>query len=215
VVLAADPLPRRRRSSRRRRSPAPPSRSRYGKVTPLQTLASGQTEAVAVSANLSHLAPGTTYHYRLLVAGLRASAQPPIMAYGKGRTFTTIAAGRLLLSRRTLRFTGRTIFVPLACRSRLACAGRFSISTRARVGARHHLTTMLCASTLTRIAAGRTKNVPARIHGNCLALLRHAHGHRIAAKLIGRPRTGQHGTIKNITLRLSPSQRHEPGWPGL
>jgi uncharacterized delta-60 repeat protein len=62
------------------------SGSSYGSSTPAQSLAAGSA-SVPVSAALSGLAPGITYHYRLVASNADGTAD------GGDRTFTTPAGG--------------------------------------------------------------------------------------------------------------------------
>jgi hypothetical protein len=94
----------------------------YGKQTPPAAAGSGSGEA-SVSAFLSGLAPGTTYHYRLSATNASGTT------VGADRTFTTIPAPRLALF-------GRTAFVEqhgiagvfVACIGDVPCSGNLKLT---------------------------------------------------------------------------------------
>jgi len=174
----------------------------YNKATPIQTIAAGQSQPVAVSWKLIDLLPNTTYHFRL-VAVTQASSSP-VKSEGVDLTFTTKPTGKLLLTFNQLKVIGGFVFIPLKCQSRLACNGLFSITTKTMVGKRghRHLATVLCSTKFFKIKAGKTVKFKTKVYTACLSLLKHAKGHRIKAQFTSRPRTGQLGIIKTIFLHF-------------
>lgn len=171
----------------------------YDKATPVQTITGGGNKAVAVHWPLRSLSPRTTYHFRLVViTGKGSSAQHT--SNGSDLTFTTKSAGRLLLlSARLPVSRSNMVSSPLDCASQLPCNGRLSIGTRAKL-ATGKLGTVLCTTTFFRIKAGARARVTSRVRRGCLSLLNKASRHTIRAKFTSRPRTGQLGLIKPVTL---------------
>jgi hypothetical protein len=174
----------------------------YNKGTPIHTIAAGRTKPVVVSWKLTHLRANTTYHFRLVAIIQPRSDEVPLASNGRDLRFTTKATGKLLLGFSVLKVHGRTALVPLRCSSRLNCNGRFSITTRVRVGKSKKTASVLCDTTFFRIGAGKKKSVRAKIYSGCLALLHQARGHRLKAQFTSRPRTGQFGIVKSVTLTL-------------
>ena len=121
---------------------------------------------------------------------------------GRDLTFTTKPSGSLLLGGSLLRLSGDSVRVPIRCSSKLRCSGRFSITTKAKVGKRKKAASVLCDTTSFTTKAGKTAEIRARIYGACMSLLRHAKAHRLKAQFTSRPRTGQSGVIRNIALLL-------------
>lgn len=175
---------------------------RGDRATPMTIIPAGRTTAVAVAWPLSHLQPNTPYHFRvtaLISAGLYAQT-----ARGLDLTFTTKTSGRLLLRRGTLKIHHRAVVLPLSCQSQLSCNGRVSITARTTIGTgrQRHVGTILCNTTFARIKPNRTARIHAGIYPACYLLAQAAHGHRLTAKFAARPRTGQQGILKQITLTL-------------
>jgi len=164
----------------------------YGQTTPVQTIAGGQG-TVAVSSVLKRLSPNARYHYRLVV---NAAGQT---VNGRDVTFTTRSTGSLLFSARRLSVLGRTILVSEKCQSKVRCIGRFSLTTKVRVGQKK-LANVVCASGGFRIKAHRTATTRARLSGACLRLLRPHR--RLTVTYTSQTRTGQKGLSRRITLVL-------------
>lgn len=170
----------------------------YNKATPVQTITGNKT--VAVHWALGSLSPSTTYHFRLVViTGKGSSSQQT--SNGADLTFTTKSAGKLLLTSSRLRVSGNMVASPLDCASQLPCNGRLSINTRAKL-ATGKLGTILCTTTFFRINHGARATVKSGVRPGCLSLLRKARTHTISAKFTSRPRTGQLGVIRAVTLVL-------------
>ncbi len=112
------------------------------------------------------------------------------------------AQGSLLLSARSLKVVGGSTSVPLNCSSHLTCNGRLSITTKAKIGKHKKLGTVLCDTTSFTVKAGKKTHLKLKIYASCLSLLHDAKGHHIKGQFTSKPRTGQLGVIKSITLRL-------------
>jgi len=170
----------------------------YNKGTPIESIPAGRG-TVHVSWKLINLTPNTTYHFRL-VAITGIGGKYVEKDYGADRTFTTKPAGKLLLTSKKLKVSGGFVTAPLKCQSTLACNGRFNINTATtKNGTLVHL---VCATTFFTIPAGKKRGVKVDVRPGCLELLQQAPHHQITAKLTSRPRTGQQGIIKMITLVL-------------
>jgi len=169
----------------------------YNKGTPVQTISAGKGD-VSVSWKLLKLRPNTLYHYRLVV--IRTVSGTPTTTYGQDKTFTTKATGKLRLLSRNLKVTGRSVPIPLNCESALTCVTRITITTGTSVGGTTGVTPAICVSKVVRLGPGKTKTFTGKLTTGCKALLSKASNHKLAAKLTTRPRTGQAGVIKRITL---------------
>lgn len=176
--------------------------TKYGKGTPLQQIAAGGG-TVPVSATLTGLAPDTTYHFRLVATtGTGTQYYPLTPTFGNDETFTTKATGRMLLQRTRLVIINNFVTVPLRCLSNIKCNGRLTISLRARLAKTHKFARILCATHFYTIKKHKSGKVKIRVRGGCLAVIRHARGHKHTAKLSSNPRTGQHAVIKTVLLVL-------------
>jgi hypothetical protein len=171
----------------------------YGNRTPVQAIPAGAGQ-VAVSRKLTGLRPNTVYHFRLVATA--TSGGNIITASGNDLTFKTKPTGKLVLSSGKLSVVHGVVSVSLRCSSKLPCQGRFTITTKAKVGKRHELTTVRCAATSFKLRAHQQKQVSTRVSGVCAALLRDAQGHRISAQFGSTLRTGQSGPNRRVSLRL-------------
>ncbi|MDQ6687634.1 MAG: fibronectin type III domain-containing protein [Actinomycetota bacterium] len=176
----------------------------YNKATPSQEIPAGNSQPVAVSWKLLGLEPHTTYHFRLVALTSQGAGQPPLSTRGADLSFRTGSIGKLGLVFRKLKVSHGSVRVALKCASQLTCKLRFSVTTRAlvKVGRHKKLGTLVCNTSFTTIEPGKTKRVRVKLDGACVALLRRARGHRIKAQFTSKPRTGQLGIIKSITLTL-------------
>lgn len=174
----------------------------YGHGSTLQTIPAGNG-IVSVSSQAARLSPDTKYYFRLVATtGTGTTYYPLNVTFGNGRTFTTKATGKLLLLSGHLVITNGFLFVPLRCSSDLACTGRFTISTRAKLQHSKALATVLCATTFFNIRKHKTATIKVRARGGCLALLRSSPHQSHTAKLTSNPRTGQKALIKTVVLVL-------------
>jgi hypothetical protein len=171
----------------------------YSQATPINTIPAGGG-SVTVSASVTKLNPNTTYHFRLVAISGIGSAYLEI-DHGVDLTFTTRPTGTLGLVSGRLIVSKGTVHVGLKCNSSMACGGRYSIDTRAKL-VNHKIGTVLCATRSFTIPPNTTKSVNSRARLACLGLLRDAHGHKIKATFSSAPRTGQLGLVKRVTLVL-------------
>lgn len=172
----------------------------YGQHTPLQQIPGGQG-TVSVSATLTHLAPDTTYHFRLVATtGQGSVAYPLNVAFGNDVTFTTKATGTLLLLHSRLVITNKFVSVALRCLSGRSCTSPLTISTRPRLQNGKPSTNVLCATTFFTIGAHRTGTVRARVRNGCLALLRRSPQQSRHANLTSHPLTGQKGPMAKVVV---------------
>ena len=167
----------------------------YNHATAQQTIAAGRA-TVSVSSVLNRLAPNVRYHYRLVV-----SSQTAVNASAQGRdlTFTTKNTGKLVGPAGRLTVIGRTILVSEKCQSNVLCSGRFSLTTKARVG-KKKLMTVVCASAGFRIKAHRKRKARVRLSSTCLSLLKPHR--RLTVTYTAQSGTGQLGQRKRVTLVL-------------
>jgi hypothetical protein len=176
--------------------------TKYGGTTPLQQIPAGKG-SVAVSAQLSGLAPKTTYHFRLVATtGVGTGYYPLSPFFGQDVSFTTNPTGRMGLLRHRLIVRNGHVSVPLLCQSGLTCYGRFTISTLGRIHGTNTFGNVLCATTFFTIPSNASANVRVRVRQGCLALLNTSRHHRVIAKLTSNPRTGQKALITKLTLVL-------------
>ena len=68
---------------------------------------------------------------------------------------------------------------------------------------------MLCDTDVTRLAPMTSKTITVTLGEECQTLLAGAANHQVAAQFTTRPRSGQAGVIKNITLVLQKSKNQE------
>jgi hypothetical protein len=169
--------------------------TQYGAGTPVQSIPAGGATSVTVNQTVNGLKPSTKYHYRVTETVADAPYAPGTTVYGQDLTFTTNSRGKILLGRtRWLVSPNGRLAVPLICRSVIECVGRFSINTQA------HRARVVCGSAFTRLAPNHARNVKVTLATGCLALLQSAAGHRLSATFTTRPRSGQLGLSKKITL---------------
>jgi hypothetical protein len=177
--------------------------TQYSAGTPVQAIPAGGATSVTVSQTLNGLQPSTTYHYKVMETVSDGPYAPGTTVSGQDLTFTTNSPGKILLGHTRLPVSPNGgVAVPLICRSSLACVGRFSITTQTEIGrgSARHRGSVVCDTTFTRLAANHRRNVKVTLATRCLALLQSAAGHRLSAKFTTRPRSGQLGLSKKITL---------------
>jgi hypothetical protein len=171
--------------------------------TPVQSIPATGAPQVTVSWKLNRLKPNTKYHYALVEAVAAGPYAPGAVVSGHYLTFTTSSTGKIVLARTRLSVSPKGgVAVPLACRSSVACVSSFSITTQAKTGhgSARHLRSVQCDSGSTRLAANQARGIKVTLARSCLALLKSAAGHRLSATLTARPRSGQLGLTKKITL---------------
>ena len=80
---------------------------------------------MSVADTVSHLSPGTVYHYRLVAVNDSGSSK------GSVRKFkTTGPGGALRLDGTKLEVSGRTVTATFTCASKKACSGSVTITVR-------------------------------------------------------------------------------------
>ena len=173
----------------------------YGESTPVQTIAAGETQPVAVSAAVGKLLPNTAYNFRLIVVTHQSGATPATSP-GQDLIFTTKATGKLLLRSSVLTVIGRFAKVPMKCQSSVPCRGSFSVTSQARLAKDKKLSKLRCIASSFKVRAGHTKKANVRIHAACLSLLKQARKHRIKGQFTSILRTGQVPATKKLTLEL-------------
>lgn len=171
----------------------------FGKFSSIHTIGFGKG-TVAVSAKITHLTPGTTYHYRLLATSGNGTQYYPLVAsQGRTREFTT-NRGRLTLDSTKLTVKKGSVSVGLRCASTSTCKGSLSITTRIRVNGRSKKLT--CAETSFTINAEKGKTLNISVSKSCLALLKQARHQTIGGTLSTKLKSRQHGLNKSVTLIL-------------
>lgn len=172
----------------------------YNKGTPIQTITSGRTTPQSVKWGLINLKPNTTYHFRLVATSTFGGRTTT--TYGKDLTFTTKPNGRFLLLSKNLAVHNGQVGVPVKCASSANCNAQFTITTKTTVsgGAPG---TVVCTVKVAHLNGGQQKTVQANVRKACRTLLQNAKNHQIKGQFTSRPRSGQRGVIKNVTLFLA------------
>ena len=161
-----------------------------------------------MSAPVSGLSAGTTYHYRLVaLVGFAPYAQ---YFLGADKTFTTQPSsgpgsgnktGSLVLPSKRLVVKGNKVKVRLECQSSRACRGTLSITTANAVGTVLRRVRCVSGKQFT-IAPGAKRKVRAKVRMRCLALLASStHGRRGAFLKVSLS-TGQPDFSTGVTLVL-------------
>jgi hypothetical protein len=143
----------------------------YGSSAPCAASPGSGTSAVSVSASLSGLSAGTTYHYRVVAANAGGPAN------GADATFATTAAPTCataaslcprqtpgafkLAGSSTVTLSGTAAVVKLACSGDTACSATVKLTAKTTVGTgRHkHTANVVVASKKVTIAAGKSASV--------------------------------------------------------
>ena len=160
----------------------------YGKTTTVQAIPAGKGN-VAVSAPVSGLKPGTTYHFQLLAQNNSGPPSYTVTSSGGGdQTFATLAATPGILSLRNptpVVHKDRTMFLFLKCATSSPatnpCNGSARITTT--VGSGKAKRTVTCGKAPFGVSVGHTKRITVKVTNACIALLGGARGHRIGATL--------------------------------
>lgn len=160
----------------------------YGSTTTVQSIPAGQGN-VPVSAHVTGLKPGTTYHFQLLALN---SSGPPYYTIspsaGGDQTFKTLAATPGILTLRNsnpvVGKNNKTVLF-LKCLSTSAktnaCDGGLRITTKVKT--RKVTATVPCGKASFAVNPRQTKQVTVKVSSACLKLLRAARGHRLGATL--------------------------------
>jgi hypothetical protein len=171
----------------------------YGRETPTRTIPAGQSNTVSVKAQVLHLTPNSTYHFRLVVrSGIPGSRYYYVQfSVGKDLTFHTQKTGRLVLAHTILKIKNGHAKVVLTCASNLKCVGHFSIDFHFR-GKKVACVT----SKAFTIARHKAKRVNTKLSARCINDVRKSKGHKRIALLSSRLPTAQHAVIKSVVLEL-------------
>jgi hypothetical protein len=164
----------------------------YANHTALKMLP-GSSGPQSVSAVITGLSPGTTYHFQLLVAPAAGSGYGTVIGGGDKtfKTFSSGKAGSLRLRSGKLFVKHGKVTVPLRCASSRSCKGKLTIkhgSTRCVGGKRFSL------------GAGASKKVKAGVSTKCNRLLRRARSHKISASLRVSLSSGQPNLSRGVKL---------------
>ena len=144
----------------------------YGHETATHTV--GGLVATPITAGLTGLTPGTTYHYRVVATSGDGTTN------GADRTFTAAAVAPVLRS------------LKLSPASFVAAASGASIARRAAVGTT--VSYILSFAARTTFTVSRTP-AGVRIRGRCVAPPRHGHAHGRACKRLQKVGTFTHADV--------------------
>jgi hypothetical protein len=152
---------------------------------------------VEVSARLTGLRPDTAYHFRLDAVNYPRTATGTYDAapsFGRDLTLTTISFGTVTVFGGHLLVRHHSIAPPISCSGPVACAGTLTITlTVKRV-------THTCARPAFSLKAGELRKVRSELSDTCIRLLRAAGRHKVRAKLVASPTTGQPGASAVVNL---------------
>jgi hypothetical protein len=172
----------------------------YGNRTQPAVIANPQG-ATAVSALVTGLRKGTTYHFRLVVL---QGSYPATPSAGVDGTFKTQSgrpgphAGRLVL-RGSRRVTVRSGYasIPLSCTGARGsvCAGTISLTGRAKLG--KQVLNVSCGAARFRLSSAVPKSVNVFIGKRCQSLLRATSSHSLGGSL-GVTFTGSQGPLRSV-----------------
>jgi hypothetical protein len=182
----------------------------YDHETTVQVTTTGFPSDEPVSATITGLSPGTTYHFRLTALIGAVPTYPEVD--GADDTFTTLSpggrgggpghhAGSVTLLKKRLVVRGGKVRVPLKCGGTRTCAGVLSITSARAVGTVLKRVRCVSGKQFT-IAAGSQRKVKATVRMPCLALLASStHGRRGAFLKVSLS-TGQPDFSTGVTLVL-------------
>ena len=170
----------------------------YGSSAPCSPTPTGSS-AVAVSAAISGLTPGTQYHYRVSARNAGGSAS------GADKTFTTTTttsnATLSLLGSHKLTVKGGRVALKLSCTgdAGAVCSGKVTLTTTYKVKKRKKTTTKTATigSASVSIATSSTETVKVKLSALGKRLLAKSRRHKISAAL-----TGPNGLDETVTLKL-------------
>jgi CSLREA domain-containing protein/uncharacterized repeat protein (TIGR01451 family) len=167
----------------------------YGKTSSLGNITTVRhaPSSVSVADTVSHLSPGTVYHYRLVAVNDSGSSK------GSVRKFkTTGPGGALRLDGTKLEVSARTVTATFTCASKKACSGSVTITVRLA-----SKTAVLARGSLGRIRAGKRRSVSLSVRSGGLALLAKAPKQRLAGRLSARLGSGQRGVDRAVIVTLT------------
>jgi streptogramin lyase len=167
----------------------------YGTSAPCAQRVGDGLTSVAVSASLGRLAPGTTYHYRLVGAGDAGSGS------GADRTFATAAPGSapFVLGKTRLRSSRTAVTVQLSNPNGFELRATVSAKTASPVAARKRIVSL--KTKRVRVAPHATKSLKLGLPGGLRRLL--ARGRHVPLRVTIRlqdPSGSSHTVRKSLRL---------------
>ena len=186
----------------------------YGSSTPAQKIGVSNS-ATPFSANLTGLAPGTTIHYRAVIA---SDFAPPVV--GADQQFTT-ASGNGHTSVGHARVRGTSAFVRVSCSGAAGATcklsfrmtvtkkfrGRKLIAVTARKKIRKVVVTVGSARTIT-LTAGQSKVVKISLNGTGKRLLASHHTLKVTLHVTQVLGGGRSKTVSQTVTFKAPKKRH-------
>jgi hypothetical protein len=169
----------------------------------------------AVSATISGLSPGTTYHFRLVGVDQVDTTLGPQFHPGADMAFTTHTVkapggkpgsgkttkfGKAKLVHRQLKVKGGVVSIPFRCvgAKGLPCKGKVSLSASHKVGNSHR--TLGCGSGKLAASGGHSQTIRVKLSSKCAALLSASPKRSISAKLKASFSTHQGALRQGVTL---------------
>ncbi len=173
-----------------------------------------------VSANISGLSPGTTYHFRLVGVQQVDTTLGPMFHPGNDVSFKTLSSktpggnnpgsgpgsqhnskfGKTKLVHRRLKVKGGAASIALRCvgASSAKCKGKVSLSATKRVGKSKHK--VGCGSAKFSLSGGHTHTVRVKVGNGCAALLTASSKRSVSAQLKATFSTHQGALKRGVTL---------------
>jgi hypothetical protein len=190
--------------------------SNYGSSTKPVAIGAGSQ---GVSALITGLQPGTTYHFRLVVV---EGSYSPVAHYSIDAIFITAQGsggggngggsgngggggkgakhGKVSLTSRKLKVKSGVASIGVKCSgaSGAQCKGKFSLAVPAKIGTK--LKSFGCGSKSFSASAPHKQTVKVSLSKTCKTLLRIASKHKLGAKLTGTFSGGQKALKASVTL---------------
>jgi len=159
------------------------------------TLTLSSTQTVTNTANASN-DQGSAVSSSATTTVASSSSKPPPKK----------VTGSLQLVGSKLKLTGGKsphVTITFRCASNSACNGLFSVTIHVKTKNGKTATAVCTKSQFAtyQIGAGKTVTLNRAVHGSCVTAVR-AHGGHLAGKVTSRPRTGQTGLVKVVSLFL-------------
>jgi DNA-binding beta-propeller fold protein YncE len=171
----------------------------YGTLTPTVNVASDGT-VHALTAPITGLTPGTTYHARVVAVNAFGTTASP------DQTFTTQALPPLVAKIGLVRTSKTKVRVTISCAGPAgACTGSLKLTVRARTKAHGKLRTLTIGSARVKVTAGKSRIVSISI-SKLGRSLRHKKTLKATVTLTVPKATGQPAakTTKKVTLTRVP-----------
>lgn len=186
--------------------------SAYGSSTSAQSLPAG-VSAEPVAARLEELAPGTTYHYRLVATnqdGTSRSADATLTTPAAKATSTPAAFAGLRLARQKVRLSAKgvaAIEVSCPASTQGRCSGRLTLASRAKAKgkgkgkAKAKAKAMKLGSVRFAVAAGAHATLHVKLSKRARVLVAHAKRFVVTATAVAKDGLGRSvATRAQITL---------------